>query len=54
DFKNVIATKAKNIDANVSVSSQKIGSNILDAIANGTTEGLKLAANVRSYVALFL
>jgi concentrative nucleoside transporter, CNT family len=34
------------IDSSLEVSQENIGSNFLDAIANGTTEGLKLAANV--------
>src|SRR5690606_30225182 len=42
------------IDTEVNVSSQKIGSNILDAIANGTTEGLKLAANVAAMLLVFI
>jgi CNT family concentrative nucleoside transporter len=42
------------IDTTVTVSSEKIGSNILDAIANGTTEGLKLAANVGAMLLVFI
>ena len=42
------------IDTNVEVSSEKIGSNFLDAIANGTTEGLKLAANVAAMLLVFI
>ncbi|MGM0932721.1 MAG: NupC/NupG family nucleoside CNT transporter [Bacteroidota bacterium] len=42
------------INENVEVSSDKIGSNILDAIANGTTEGLKLAANVGAMLLVFI
>ncbi len=42
------------IDVNVKVSTDKIGSNILDAIANGTTEGLKLAANVGAMLLVFI
>jgi CNT family concentrative nucleoside transporter len=42
------------INQNVEVSSEKIGSNILDAIANGTTEGLKLAANVGAMLLVFI
>ncbi|MGB5941726.1 MAG: nucleoside transporter C-terminal domain-containing protein [Leeuwenhoekiella sp.] len=42
------------IDTRVSVSSEKIGTNILDAIANGTTEGLKLAANVGAMLLVFV
>lgn len=42
------------VDADVKVSTDKIGSNILDAIANGTTEGLKLAANVGAMLLVFI
>lgn len=42
------------IDTSVQVSSEKIGSNILDAISNGTTEGLKLAANVGAMLLVFV
>ncbi len=42
------------IDTNVEVSKEKIGSNILDAIATGTTEGLKLAANVAAMLLVFI
>lgn len=36
------------------VSTENVGSNILDAIANGTTEGLKLAANVGAMLLVFV
>ena len=36
------------------VSMENIGSNILDAIANGTTDGLKLAANVGAMLLVFV
>ncbi|HLV62122.1 NupC/NupG family nucleoside CNT transporter [Galbibacter sp.] len=42
------------INANLEVTSDKIGSNLLDAIANGTTEGLKLAANVAAMLLVFI
>ncbi|MEM9143277.1 MAG: nucleoside transporter C-terminal domain-containing protein, partial [Bacteroidota bacterium] len=42
------------VNTSVHVSSEKIGSNILDAIANGTTEGLKLAMNVGAMLLVFL
>ncbi len=42
------------VNTDVEVSSEKIGSNILDAIANGTTEGLKLAANVAAMLLVFI
>ncbi|MGJ8735776.1 NupC/NupG family nucleoside CNT transporter [Zobellia laminariae] len=45
-------TEAVNTD--VAVSSEKIGSNVLDAIANGTTEGLRLAVNVGAMLLVFV
>lgn len=46
--------QTEKINMNVEVSQDKIGSNILDAIANGTTEGLKLAANVAAMLLVFV
>ncbi|HLT52392.1 MAG TPA: nucleoside transporter C-terminal domain-containing protein [Flavobacteriaceae bacterium] len=42
------------INSEITVSQENIGSNILDAIANGTTEGLKLAANVGAMLLVFI
>ncbi|MBP1838301.1 nucleoside transporter C-terminal domain-containing protein [Formosa algae] len=42
------------ISSEMEVSQENIGSNILDAIANGTTEGLKLAANVGAMLLVFV
>ncbi|MCF8274076.1 MAG: Na+ dependent nucleoside transporter [Flavobacteriaceae bacterium] len=42
------------IDSSLEVSQENIGSNFLDAIANGTTEGLKLAANVGAMLLVFV
>ena len=50
----ILYPQTEEIDQNVEVSSEKIGSNILDAIANGTTEGLKLAANVAAMLLVFI
>lgn len=46
--------QTESIDDEITVSKNKIGSNILDAIANGTTEGLKLAANVAAMLLVFI
>jgi len=46
--------ETQKIENEVAVSQDKIGSNILDAIANGTTEGLKLAANVGAMLLVFI
>ena len=50
----ILYPQTEEIDQNVEVSSEKIVSNILDAIANGTTEGLKLAANVAAMLLVFI
>ena len=42
------------IDEISQISSEKMGANLLDAIANGTTEGLKLAVNVGAMLLVFL
>lgn len=42
------------INSTIEVSQENIGSNFLDAIANGTTEGLKLAANVGAMLLVFV
>mgnify|MGYP005989350829 CR=1 FL=1 len=46
--------QTEDINTNVEVSKEKIGSNILDAISTGTTEGLKLAANVAAMLLVFI
>lgn len=42
------------VDNSATVSMDKIGSNLLDAISNGTTEGLRLAANVGAMLLVFV
>ncbi len=42
------------IKSEIKITHDNIGSNILDAIANGTTEGLKLAVNVGAMLLVFL
>ncbi|MCH4821843.1 Na+ dependent nucleoside transporter [Gramella lutea] len=50
----ILFPQQESVNTDVEVSSEKIGSNILDAIANGTTEGLKLAANVAAMLLVFI
>ena len=50
----ILFPQVETINKDVSVSQEKIGSNLLDAIANGTTEGLKLAANVGAMLLVFI
>jgi CNT family concentrative nucleoside transporter len=46
--------QTETVSSDIQVSSEKIGSNLLDAIANGTTEGLKLAVNVGAMLLVFV
>ncbi|MBR9757444.1 MAG: Na+ dependent nucleoside transporter [Algicola sp.] len=50
----ILYPQTEKVNTEVSVSQEKIGSNILDAIANGTTEGLKLAVNVGAMLLVFV
>lgn len=50
----ILFPQTEAIDTDVRVSQDKIGSNFLDAIANGTTEGLKLAVNVGAMLLVFV
>lgn len=50
----ILYPETKEINNEMEVSMDKIGSNILDAIANGTSEGLKLAVNVGAMLLVFV
>lgn len=50
----ILYPQTEAINNDVVVSQEKVGSNILDAIANGTTEGLKLAFNIGAMLLVFL
>jgi len=50
----ILYPQTEKINTDVKVSSDKIGANLLDAIANGTTEGLKLAVNVGAMLLVFI
>ncbi len=50
----ILYPQTENINTDVHVSQEKIGSNLLDAISNGTTEGLKLAVNVGAMLLVFV
>lgn len=50
----ILLPQTDSVNTDVSVSQDKIGANLLDAIANGTTEGLKLAANVGAMLLVFI
>lgn len=50
----ILYPQTETVNTDVQVSQERIGSNILDAIANGTTEGLKLAVNVGAMLLVFV
>ena len=50
----ILYPQTEDVNTDVKVSQEKIGSNFLDAIANGTTEGLKLAVNVGAMLLVFV
>jgi CNT family concentrative nucleoside transporter len=50
----ILYPQVEAIDNEISISQEKIGSNILESIANGTTEGLKLALNIGAMLLVFL
>lgn len=50
----ILYPQTEHINTDVQVSQERIGANLLDAIANGTTEGLKLAVNVGAMLLVFV
>lgn len=53
-FAKMLVPETEEIDKNLDVPKDKIGTNALEAITNGTTEGLKLAANVGAMLIVFM
>lgn len=49
----IIVPQTEPINTNIQISKQNVGSNFLDAMSNGTTEGLKLALNVGAMLLVF-
>lgn len=50
----ILFPQTEAINTDVEISKEKIGSNVLDAVATGTTEGLRLAANVGAMLLVFI
>lgn len=50
----MLVPQTEDIDRTIQVTKDKIGSNVLDAISNGTGEGLRLAVNVAAMLLVFL
>ena len=56
---SVVAAKmlfpqTEKVDRSVSVNKEKLGTNVLDALSNGTTDGVKLAVNVGAMLITFI
>ncbi|VAW33777.1 Nucleoside permease NupC [hydrothermal vent metagenome] len=49
----ILMPQSEKIDSNIEVTKEKAGSNFLDAMATGTTEGLKLAMNIGAMLLVF-
>ena len=47
-------TNFADVNRDINIPKDKIGSNVLDAIANGTTDGIKLAVNVAAMLLVFI
>ena len=49
----ILVPQTEAIDNKVTVSKEKIGKNVLDAVSNGTADGLKMAANIAALLLVF-
>jgi CNT family concentrative nucleoside transporter len=49
----IMIPQTESVDETITVPKEKIGANALEAIANGTTDGLKLAVNVGAMLLVF-
>lgn len=50
----ILVPQKEPINSTIEITKDKVGSNVLDAISNGTTEGLKLAVNVAAMLLVFI
>ena len=50
----IILPQSEKINSDINISDYDAGSNILDAISNGTIEGIKLAVNIGAMVLVFI
>jgi CNT family concentrative nucleoside transporter len=50
----VLVPQTEDINKDIKIPKEKIGSNVLDAISNGTGEGLRLAVNVAGMLLVFI
>ena len=50
----ILVPQTESIDRDVHIPREEVGKNVLDAISNGTTQGLKLAVNVAAMLLVFI
>lgn len=50
----ILVPETEKINTDLTISKEKIGTNALEAISNGTTDGLKLAVNVGAMLIVFI
>lgn len=50
----ILVPQTEGVNKDIEITQDKAGNNILDAISNGTTQGLKLAANVAAMLLAFI
>lgn len=50
----ILMPETENFSEKMQLSREKIGSNVLDAVSNGTSEGLRLAVNVGAMLLVFI
>ncbi|MBL4577433.1 MAG: Na+ dependent nucleoside transporter [Flavobacteriales bacterium] len=50
----ILVPETEKINEDMSISSERIGTNALEAIANGTTDGIRLAVNVAGMLLVFV
>ncbi|GAB5475772.1 MAG: nucleoside transporter C-terminal domain-containing protein [Maribacter sp.] len=50
----ILCPQTETVSSEVKINQSKIGSNVLDAVSNGTSEGLKLALNVGAMLLVFV
>lgn len=53
-FSKIVLPETEEINNDLKVSQEKLGTNALEAIANGTGDGLRLAANVAAMLIVFI
>ena len=49
----ILVPQTEAIDSNIKITYDQVGNNFLDALSNGTTEGLKLALNIGAMLLVF-